>query len=310
MSDRSVKVVALDMARLSRKAADVIAACCVPLGVASTEWSSVLGETPAGASVLVSGLRWGERAVPAELLAAAEGQSPRAPLLVLCAEALTAPSVELHQGLVTLTGTPLSPERLLGELRIALVRSMPEGVRLPVAAGVEVLAGFAWTACVGAEGARLPLLRETAQAFSVLVTFEKSPAWEADAIVEVCAALSDLEDPAALLSLLGDRAGFVRFDAAAQEWLVYWPSDDAPLYFHSPGRLPRCVDLRSSGPARLQRLAAMRGDALVGLSTRAPAGFPEPHLLSGGAPGFLHRAAPALSAAVTDWSCLCIEARA
>jgi hypothetical protein len=303
-------VAALDLSRLSRKAADVVAACCAQLGVAWRQWSSAHGEPHQG-TVVVSALRWGEREVPEQLLESAGSAERRAPLLLLCAEPMVAPSVDLHQGLVTLAGSPLAPDRLLGELRVAFVRALGEGIALPHPNGAELLTPSFWLASASAEGARLPLVRDEGEGFAALVTFSQSPEWGPGVLADLGALLEEREAEPELIAALGNQAGLLRLDPVAREWRIFWPSS-SPLYFHSSTRLPRVVDLSAASDScrTFHRLGASRGDALVALSTAAPARFPGMAALGGGAPAFMHRAAASLASADAEWAVFYAEARA
>jgi hypothetical protein len=309
--------VALDTDRLPPAVLSDAREGCARLGVHTVEWRSGAGVPPDGSDALLSGLRWGERAVPGELLSAFEGTARRRPLLLACAEPLVEPSLTLHGGLVTIFQAPTSPGRVFSELRMALARR--QGPRSEGGSPLvqEISGGGCWCAAVASPGGQTaPLLREDERGLFALVPL--SPQGLQGGELLLATAVTALRSATAgkagqlIASRLGEQAGLLGLLAAPRDWLIYWPSTRAQLWFCSPQRLPRLVDHTrkpEAPPAALQQLPAASGDLVVAFSRSVSAAVPVPAAGADGAPAWLERALPALGAEREPWSALVVEVR-
>jgi hypothetical protein len=279
--------VLLDLARLQASTAEELRRVCRRLGARPLDWRSDQPEPHPPAAALVSGLRWGERALPEELLQQVEAGARRLPLLMVSAEPLVAPAVTLHDGLVTLAEA--EPGRLYGALRRLLLRVAGGTSTLdPGAPAVdERCEARLWYAAASV------LLYRRAGQLSALLPFEARSSFDEPFLADLSAGLLAGRDASAELGqLLGQRAGFVGLWSDAREWLIYWPSSAAPLWLCSGKRLPQVSDFRLSPgaptPAAI-RLAVEPGEALVALGGPPPAGLMAP-TAEEGAPSWLETA--------------------
>ena len=90
---------------------------------------------------------------------------------------------------------------------------------------------------------------------------------------------------ATALADLGMNDGLVHLAAQGDEWLIFWPLADRPLWLCSTQRLPPSWDLAATAqesPSRCFRVPAASGDVVVAL----PSGLAEwaPGAASAGAP--------------------------
>lgn len=296
--------VVLDLTRLQAGAEAEIRRCCERLGAHPVDWRSGGGEPLPAAGAVVSALRFGERVIPPELLDPLERLPRRMALLLVTAEPLVAPAVALHEGLVVLVGER-SEARVYGELRLLLLRAA-RGTDGAVRSGSpieELRSDDFWCAGVAAG------LHRGGRGLSVVLPLEEGLA--GIEVGTLAGAVRSSGDPSAeLASRLGTRAGFVGLSPDAREWLIYWPSAAAPLWFCSPDRLPEVVELggiRRDADPGLVRLPAAVGDAVLALSRPAGSALTPPTPAEG-APAWLDRALEA-GAAGPGAGALAIEVR-
>lgn len=208
-------------------------------------------------SVLVTGLRVGERRIPDDVLDLATNAYPDLSLLVLCREPLLRPTMSLNNGRITLVSPPLTSPRVASALRSLLTdrhvgyastdtapgllgNKAPISVRRYRRSNCSV-GVVASGADAGAPAPRPPVVRHTkTEGLTVLLA---RPGIVAEPMVNVVAqALArpkpDADRAAELVEILGDRAALLHLDAAAEEWGIYWPHADWPLILASPLRLP------------------------------------------------------------------------
>jgi hypothetical protein len=268
-----------------------VARACVQAQALYLSWSGDdhLPAMSQAASLLIAGLAPGEREIPEDIVRLMTRAIPGLPVLLLCNEPLTRPSVTLQSGRVTLLGPPFSRTRIYSRLRVLLAdrgapaESVVAGAARPVVTCERqrtqwwVAALDAWGPGAGlTPGAPVHIHQSTAKGLTaVLPAQDSAPLPGIERVVEaVRKSEPDGEKEAALAELLGTGVGVVHLSPAAREWLFYWPSPGWPLLIHSSTRLPPRFDLRAT-IERLEswvlRMAAAPGDLVVG-TTRSPPG--------------------------------------
>jgi hypothetical protein len=241
------------------------------------------------ASLLIAGLAPGEREIPEDIVRLMTRAIPGLPVLLLCDEPLTRPSVSLQSGRVTLLGPPFSRSRIYGRLRVLLAdrgtptESVVAGAARPIVTCERqrthwwVAAFDAWGPGAGiAPGTPVQIHQSTAKGLTaVLPGSGGAHLPNVERVVDaVRKAEPDADKESALSELLGLGVGVVHLSPAAREWLFYWPAEAWPLLIYSPTRLPPRFDLRGTIDrleSRILRLAAAPGDLLVS-TTRSPPG--------------------------------------
>ncbi len=247
-----------------------------------------LRKTP---SVLVTGLRVGERRIPDDVLDLATNAYPDLSLLVLCREPLLRPTMSLNNGRITLVSPPLTSPRVASALRSLLSdRSVGYastdtapglvGGRAPVAVR-RYRRADCWVGALAsgvAEGApsRLPLVRHTrTDGLTVLLP---RPGVTAEPMLEAVATSlrhdkNEVDRTRLLEEILGDCVAAIHLNASADEWTVYWPHVDWPLVLASPLRLPNVWNMsrtiERSGKTCL-RVHAAHCDVFAALTGRLP----------------------------------------
>jgi hypothetical protein len=225
-----------------------------------------LAESP---GLIVAFLPAGRRRVPVAVADIAEQRFPGTPLLLLCAEPLTQPLVELQDGLVALVGPPPSGPELAVRLAQLLARPAPAWRRQErhlgaIRAGVRsradasVGAASAWTVATG-RGLAVAIVAGAGRAHA--------PA--------LLAALERGDDLATTLRQatqdgIGDCA-LIHLDYGERRWLAAWRGD-AAVRLAAPGRMPAWSPL---GPAGLVRgTSALSGEVAVAAIPAATLAMP------------------------------------
>jgi len=111
----------------------VIEGVCMRCGASVYSMEDALkSELPAGAKpcLIISLLPLGERRVPSEVANAVTTVLPGLPILLLCQEQLTRPSVSVEEGRVILIGQPFTEEKIAAHVR-AIVENIPAIVSRP-----------------------------------------------------------------------------------------------------------------------------------------------------------------------------------
>lgn len=213
-----------------------------------------LRKTP---TVLVTGLRVGERRIPDDVLDLATNAYPDLSVLVLCREPLLRPTMSLNNGRITLVSPPLTSPRVASALRgllsdrhvgYASTDTAPGlvGGKAPVAVrryrradcSVGVLASGV---ADGGGAPRLPVVRHTrTEGLTVLLP---RPGIVVEPLFDQVTASfrhdkTEAERGASLQDVLGDQAGALHLSPSADEWAIYWPLAQWPLLLASPLRLP------------------------------------------------------------------------
>lgn len=270
--------------------ADVVRACAQAQAL-YVSWSGDdhLPAMSQAASLLIAGLTPGEREIPEDIVRLMTRAIPGLPVLLLCDEPLTRPSVSLQNGRVTLLGPPFSRTRIYSRLRVLLAdrgvpaESVVAGAARPVVTCERQRTQW-WVAALDAWGPRAglaprtPVLlhQSTAKGLTaVLPASGGAPLPSIERVVEaVRRSEPDAEKEAALSELLGAGVGLIHLSPAAREWLFYWPAAAWPLLIHSSTRLPPRFDLGATIErleSRILRLSAASGDLVVGTTRVAPA---------------------------------------
>jgi hypothetical protein len=246
--------------------------------------------------LLVAGLPRGKREIAPDLMDVCTRTYPGLPVLLLCEDQLVQPTVTLKDGRIVMVGPPLTRQRIESRLRLmreerhlrahegpASVTSIPDGEQAVWSRErTRADAWLAWLACRSSlapagETHKLPLVAQGAR--SITCVLPCSPVrvpGEAELQLAVAALAGDKSVGERRLRLevaLGQETGVVHLDTRAEEWTLYWPRRDYPLWLHSNERLPEWSDLAALTPrSPMHVYRAFAGDLVVGL-TRPPPGW-------------------------------------
>jgi hypothetical protein len=240
----------------------------------------------------------GERQIPDDLLRLMSSQGPGASMVLLCRESLVRPTVTLRHGRVTLVEPPFTARRIASRLRVALADEGASAAAPGALGCLEHQRPAYWLGALGAGAEPPPLWIDQRHGLTVLVPAGHTPPWDGPArAAELVSRGGDLEALGrALGDLLGD-SGVIHLGPRGDEWVIYWPAADHPLWLCSPQRLPPVWDLGETawdGADRCLRIAAASGDLIVS----APPGVPG---WTGAArPGAAGVLPPGLAEAVAD----------
>jgi hypothetical protein len=271
-ADRGTVLIVTD--RLRGPVIEDVADACRAADVRPVCWPPGDQRTVARPSLVVGGLRPGERRIPPAMLSVAASAPDNPPLLLLCDEPLVRSTVSLHDGRVVLVEQPAARARLYSAVRVLLTSrgdAEPYTARGSTRPGIRARCrSRVWLAEIPGASAP-PIVIENDTNVTTIVPFEVL----AEGIAEAAArAISEVrpEDRAGetLSDLLGGRAGIVHLDARSNEWVFWWPRKDAPLWVSSTRRLPNFFPLHTSSGTSVVRLAASHGDVAAALAV-APA---------------------------------------
>lgn len=219
-----------------------------------------LRKTPA---VLVTGLRVGERRIPEDVLDLATNSYPDLSLLVLCREPLLRPTMSLNNGRVTLVSPPLTSPRVASALRSLLsdrqvgyastdTATGHLGPKSPVSLRRYRRADY-WAGVMSCNGegtvSKLPLVRQTKTDGLTIVLPRpgNTPDVQMNAVVSGFKRdRAGTDRSASLEQVLGQHAGALHLAPGSDEWTIYWPHKDWPLFVSSPLRLPNVWNLADS----------------------------------------------------------------
>ena len=261
----------------------MLSEACRDAGAELSAWQKrhPLPRAEAWPSLLVAGLPSGSRRVAEDLSQALNHVFPRVPLLLLCQETLTRPTMTSHGGRVVLLGAPCS--RALVASRIKMLATPGRAFHTRYWAGKSSSGPSTHEAVIHEpDGAGLtavlPLSGQSPEPALVAHLNELFVGFE-----------TDVSCGAAVARLLGEQYAAVHLPPNADRWLVYAPSRAHALSLHSAQRLPRTYSL-SQHPAKtsLQDIPAASGDLLV-MSGAPPAALlgEASEALANGGPGFL-----------------------
>lgn len=304
------------------------ARACSQAGLETVRWRGD-DALPTDASVLLAGLRCGDRRIPDTAMQLAGRLPTSIPLLLLCEEALIRPSVRLHEGRVTLVSSPFSAARVYSQLRILVIANNERRARVVDkrrrAHGgetrLEERATDTWwlgTLSASANGrhANLRYHGDSDGLTMLLPTSDRAIATKQEVKSAHAVAGSrstDKDRCAALRNLLGERCIAIHFSPEAQSWTVYWPPRPGALVaLCSAHRLPRTCRLApESSEAELLELRAEEGDLLVSAVGEAGRWFESLSKaeLTDGGPAVLHALAGAADTAQADGAAVLVEVR-
>jgi len=263
-------------------------------------WSGEVGlrglrKTP---TVIVTGLRVGERRIPDDVLDLATSSYPDLAILVLCREPLLRPTMSLDNGRVTLVSPPLTPSRVASALRGLLTDRHAGYASTDTATGhlapkssVSVRryrrSDYEVVAMAGAppDGGtpRLPIVRQTKiEGLTILLP---SPGTVREfRINDIAAGFKRDRDGgdrgSALEGAIGNDGAALHLAPGADEWTLYWPHKQWPLLLSSPLRLPNVWNIANSMEQlgkNLLRLQTAHCDMIAALSS-----YPVPTTEPGG----------------------------
>jgi hypothetical protein len=220
----------------------------------------------------------GERQIPERLVRLATHDWPGASILLLCRESLVRPSVSLQNGRVTLVEPPFSVRRIASRLRVIFADST-EGPRRDLGQTGAVLrehqrAGYWMGALLAGSKSAVPWYDHRQTLTALVPAGEAAPAPDRLArAAEVLVRGGEPDAMAAALTELGVTDGLVHLDAAGEEWIVFWPLVDRPLWLCSAQRLPPSWDLAATAresASRCVRVPAASGDIVLTLPSPPP----------------------------------------
>lgn len=234
---------------------------CKELGLEVVDWVS--GIPRVAPRVMICGLDLGERRIPEDVVALLEATPTLA--LVLCAkEPLVKPRVVLYDGRVTALSPPIERSHLTSVLRSVLQPTpSPQVVEGYGDRRFEALRRTHWVAWARGQAAPAISLHEGRGATVVL----GDGTYDRPAIAEAMTSTQTDSEREASLGVLAGQSAVAHLTQDANEWVVYWPHAQCPLWIYSPNRLParwnagQC--LASTAGRRLLRLSAFPGDQLV-----------------------------------------------
>lgn len=234
---------------------------CKELGLDVADW--VHGIPRVTPRVMICGLDHGERRIPEDVLALLEATPTLA--LVLCAkEPLVKPRVVLYDGRVTVLSPPVDRTEVMSVLRAAILPPPPPQIVEGYGERrFEALRRTHWVAW--SRGRTAPAISLHEQRGVTVVMGDGT--YDRPAIADAMTSTQTDADREASLGVLAGTSAVAHLTQDANEWVVYWPQAQCPLWIYSPNRLPSRWDaarsLASTGGKRLLRLSAFPGDQLV-----------------------------------------------
>jgi hypothetical protein len=272
---------------------DDLAACireaCQHAGALPLSWAGdsadpgVAMEPGAAAGAVLAALGPGERQIPDHLVRFVTEERPGAPLLLLCRESLVRPSVTLQNGRVTLVEPPFSVRRIASRLRVILASGPgqpPTSLHATVPGGDLVMTEYQrpghWMGVLSlaepdpAAPRWAPGIDQGRGLTAVVRAGPGAGDVDLEALVDLLTgggapeALAD-----ALPELVGPDDGVIHLPPRGDEWLLFWPRAERPLWLCSTMRLPPCWDLAATAqesPGRCLRVTAAGGDMVVALT--------------------------------------------
>lgn len=255
--------------RLRGPVIEDVADACRAAGVRPVCWPPTDQRSVGRPSLLVGGLRPGERRIPPAMLSVAASAAGDPPLLLLCDEPLVRSTVSLHEGRVVLVEQPTSRARLYSTVRMLLTS---RGAGGEYAARTSTRSGLRarcrpelWLAEL-AGSTTAPIVIEHDDSVTAVVPFDAIDRTTAEAAARAIAeGRPDDRTSETLTELVGARAGIVHLDTKAPAWAIWWPRTDAPLWVSSTRRLPNFFPLNTSASSGIVRLAASHGDVAAAL---------------------------------------------
>jgi hypothetical protein len=281
MTALAARPVIVSTAGLDEELAASIQQACESAGAHPLRWVDEVGGPSFAAApgeapgAVLAALPPGERQIPERLVRLVTEERPGAQLLLLCRESLVRPSVTLQNGRVTLVEPPFSVRRIASRLRVLLAAGAGQSAA-PFQPDDIVIrehrrAGH-WMGVLSsaAEIPWAPAIDQT-RGLTAVVRAAPAPAGEAlGPVVDLLVAGGEPDDLAAALPhLLGDDAGVIHLPARGDEWLLFWPRPERPLWLCSAQRLPPCWDLAATAQESAGccvRIPAAGGDVVVALA--------------------------------------------
>jgi hypothetical protein len=308
-----------------------VTSACARAHARTRVWSEgvALDALPA---LVVAALPAGVRHIPDGIIDLADRRFPGTPLLLTCNEPLTRPTITLQAGRLTLVEPPLTQARVVSRVRLLLadeahddtLELAPPQLAPGALRSRELRQRLWWAAELACAGRALDRATVVAPPRACIAGDHTLTALllptGADAPPDVERALEivrhgahQAEDAAALEDALGRGVGLLHLTRQAQDWIIYWPCHQRPLWLFSPLRLPRWSDLTASQSASLWHMPAASGDVVAAMSSRALFAGPPPTeassaMLDGG-PALLELLEARLGAAPQPWSCVLVEVR-
>ena len=281
MSQETVLVMT---ARMDAALVKLVTEACEHARVKPVTWDGTVRQGIEDPALVVAALPPGERTIPPDVAVLVTKTFRALPLLLLCAEPLVRNCITLQNGRVTLLGLPLTPQKISGRIRTALVGHAESGFYPLVGDGrtnssvrVQEFRGRDWwVAAIGRSSngdAPFPSVRKLGPhgfAGMLPVDVKNAPAAEvldkaAEALV---APLPSDQALAAVKEKVGARAAGVWFAPSQQRWTFYCPEPDLNYWLVSPARLPARFKLpgaikpNGAAPAWKQ-LPAASGDLIL-----------------------------------------------
>jgi hypothetical protein len=262
---------------LSRDVVAKVAAACTAAGAVPTCVNVDAVPSSPEPALIVGALRSGERRIPDAIVALANGTCASS-ILLLSDERLVRDGVTLHEGRVALHEIGAATNRLERTIRVLLtsqdVSAMRSSPRVDDGMHVRAQRGVRWwLGCAESHGgARVDVATNDDGAVTIVLPLEGRELADAaaHAAVLIDAGRDGRSLEAALHARFGARTGVVHLTAKGDEWLVWWPTRNAPMWLHAPSRLPSlfAVHASTAPAASLLRLAAAPGDVLAAFASQ------------------------------------------
>jgi hypothetical protein len=285
MSQETVLVMT---ARMDPALVKVVTQACEHARVKPVMWDGTMPQGIEDPTLLVAALPAGERTIPADVAVLVTKTFRALPLLLLSAEPLIRNCITLQSGRVTLLGVPLTPQKISGRIRMALVGHAESGFYPLVGDGgrtnstvrIQEFRGRDWwVAAVGRHSdghAPFPSVRKLgphgfAGLLPVDVRNPPPPETLDQAAEALVAPLPSEQALAAVKEKVGARAAGVWFAPSSQRWTFYCPEPDLHCWLVSPVRLPARFRLPAGvngnaaghGATAWRQLPAASGDLIV-----------------------------------------------
>jgi hypothetical protein len=284
---RDPRLVLIVRATMDATTLQAVGGACARARARACVWSEGM-QLDASPSLVVGALAAGARHIPDAILELADGRFPGTPLLLVCDEPLTRPTVTLQMGRLTLVEPPLTQARMVSRVRLLLADAPHDEVLAMSPLAPQPPGGFKsreyrqqqwWAAelmCSGRNQEHGGAPPQTWLGGGDGLTALLAPPATAIARTNLDRALDIVRhgahranDAAALEQALGTDVGLIHLTSHARDWIIYWPCHERPLWLFSPLRLPRWSDLALVGSSSLWHVPAASGDIVVALSSRA-----------------------------------------
>ncbi|MGE0869972.1 MAG: hypothetical protein AB7P03_15505 [Kofleriaceae bacterium] len=236
---------------------------CDTLGVESVEARELGSPLPDRTIAIVAALPPGERKIPADVAAAADG-SDGVKILLCSGEPMVKPTASLHGGRVVLLAPPYDRRRLISCMRQITGRELGTD-RTDRQDQGESLRTDWWLAWGRHPKHAWRIESLESEDLTIVLKSGKPMPQLTTRVAEVFRESGDREREAKLAEALGD-GGAIHLSPVVGEWIVFWPERRDGLWLCSPWRIPARWSLAGvvdANKQRLVRVAAYPGDVMM-----------------------------------------------